>query len=215
LARSLESWPEIRVDFLVIRKAGTLKDAGLAPGKYDVYILHEVPADFLSLTDQKTLIDDVEHGAGFVFLGGRGSFSAAGWDRSALASIMPMRLDVVGGWIEPKDGLRVVPEVGAASSSLLQLGTTADDTARIWSELPPLAGVNQVGSLRPSATLLARAGDGKPVLIVQTVGRGRVVAITSETWTWARGSEKARAAHGRFWSATLRWAAHRLEPSAD
>ncbi len=72
---------------------GELDDAVFAPGKYNVYILSDVPANFLTLKQQQLLSMAVEKdGAGLIMLGGRSSFGSGKWGETPIASILPVRI---------------------------------------------------------------------------------------------------------------------------
>ena len=81
-----------------------------APGRYDVYILGDLPADYLTRTQQRLLADAVEKGAGLIMLGGRSSFGAGGWAGTDVARILPVKIHPGDGQIEPEGGLKFIPD---------------------------------------------------------------------------------------------------------
>jgi hypothetical protein len=209
LARSLDEAREIRMDLRVIRPGGAGEE--IPAGRYDVYILSDLPADGLTKL-QDRLVEDVEAGAGMILLGGPASYVSGGWGRSGLARLIPTRLGPDPDWAEPAGGVRVVPGSGKLSRSLLGLEPDPVLNARIWGEFPTLPGLNRLGPLKPSTVLLAGTGDGQTFMAVQEVGKGRVLAIAGETWPWVRQPGASSAAHGRFWQRGIRWAGHRAIP---
>ena len=84
LMRSIATSPDIQVDGVVIRRpargeSGEVDDAEFTPGRYNIYILSDLPADYLTTHQHKLLADAVRKGAGLMMLGGRSSFGAGGW----------------------------------------------------------------------------------------------------------------------------------------
>jgi hypothetical protein len=205
----MDAVKEIRLDLRIIRTAGDMKNTEILAGHYDVYILADLPADLLTRGGQESLVKETEAGAGVILLGGRASYGGGSWGRSGLAGLIPTRVDPDPDWMEPDAGVRVVLQAGMLSTSLLELGSNAEQSARIWGGLPPLPGVNRLGPLKPSALLLAKTDGGMPFLVGQEVGKGRVLAIAGETWPWARQPQEPSAAHRQFWERAIKWAGHR------
>lgn len=212
LNRALDASQEIRVDMRVIRRSADAKDgtldADFARGRYDVYILSDLPADDLTRNQQQLLVRAVEGGAGLIMLGGRSSFGAGGWARTELAGILPVSLlpdreNELTGYslvqIKPKN----------LDSEIMRLGPTRQESRRTWGTLPPVLRSNRFGPTKPGATVMAETPEGESYLVAQDVGQGRVIVLGGATWPWARGPEASRAVHSRFWQQTLRWASHR------
>src|SRR5207237_8076325 len=85
-----------------------------------------------------------------------------------------------------------------------------------WAAPPPLEGINRVLRLRPGASALLvhptlKGEDGKPapVLAVSDVGKGRALALLTDTgWHWGFGAAGAGddgRAFQRFWESAIRW----------
>ncbi len=91
---------------------------------------------------------------------------------------------------EAENGLKFQPTDLGFSSWILQLGLTKAETIRNWSKLPPFSQANRLGTLKGPALILATTADGEPLLVVRDVGKGRVMALAGETWTWARSSDE-------------------------
>jgi len=92
----------------------------------------------------------------------------------------------------------------------------ADNEAR-WNALPPLEGLNLVAGAKPDATVLmvhpvlkTRAGAPMPVLAVGEAGKGRSLALlTDSAWRWGfvaagREGDDGRS-YQRFWENAIRW----------
>ena len=146
LMRSIASSPDIQVEGVVIKSpiqggVGSLDDAEFAPGRYNVYILSDLRADFLTPKQHSLLADAVRKGAGLMMLGGRNSFGPGGWARHA-ACRYP------SGKHPPRRWASSTPKVASSSYRPLAGSTrpsfrsvpTALETERIWNELNPVLG---------------------------------------------------------------------------
>jgi hypothetical protein len=92
----------------------------------------------------------------------------------------------------------------AGQTSLLRLGAEVDED--FWRQLPPLDGANRFRGLKPLANVLAESEEGVPLIVGQTVGNGRALAMgVDSTWRWAMGGQAA--AHERFWRQVILWLA--------
>src|SRR5207302_364119 len=113
------------------------------PGNYDVFILGDIAADYLTPTQQKLLAKAVDRGAGLIMLGGRSSYGEGGWGNTALGAIVPFAMRPGDGQIEPKEGLKFEPSPSGLQSFVLRLGPNPDESRRLWDSLPPLNGTNR------------------------------------------------------------------------
>jgi hypothetical protein len=214
LFRSIAASPDIQADLKVVRRpAGEeseLSDDEFAPGRYNVYILGDLPADHLTRVQHRLLTTAVEkEGAGLIMLGGRSSFGAGGWASTELARILPVNIHPGDGQIEPEGGLKFVPSARGLDSYIFQVGPDKAETARIWDRLPPVTGTNRFGEPKPTASVLAEDPAHVPLMIELEAGKGRVLAFGGETWVWARASDEGRLAHRKFWRQVIFWLAHR------
>ena len=207
VTRALDASREIQANLKVILGPGALPDSDFAPGAHDVYILGDVPANFLTVSQQQLLAQAVDRGAGLIMLGGRDSFGDGGWGSSPLANVLPTVMRRGDGQIEPAGGLQVLPNDQALDRFVLQLGSTAPETAAAWAQLPPIPGASRVGSPKPSAVVWAQTPTREPLMVAQD-GRGRVIAFGGETWPWYRASEESQERHRRFWRQAILWLAH-------
>lgn len=215
VTRALDRAREIQSRLKVLLRpargeTGGLPDDEFAPGKYDVYILGDVPAAYLTERQQQLLAQAVEQGAGLIMLGGRDSFGDGGWGRSPVARVLPTLMREGDGQIEPKEGLRVVPNLLGLDSYVLQLAGTPQDSLLVWQSLPPITGASHLGTPKPAiATVWAETPGREALMVSADIGRGRVLSFGGETWPWYRGEEPARAAHLKFWRQAILWAAHK------
>jgi uncharacterized membrane protein len=221
LTRALDAAQEIQVTLRLLRRPASedpaaLPDEELTPGKYDVIVLGDVPANSLTPVQHRLLRRNVERGAGVMMLGGRSSFGSGGWAGTDLAAVLPVEIGAADGQIEPPDGVRMVPVNTALENYLVRLGTGAADSLRVWTEvLPPLPGANRLGAPRRSAIVLAQSPEGAPLFVAQDVPPGRVLAFAGETWPWARLSDDSQAAHRKFWRQSILWLAHKEDQGSS
>ncbi len=181
----------------------------------------------------------VEAGGALAMIGGDLSFASGQYGDSALRDVLPVELTGI-----PSEGPRsfttdtfrprLTPEGRSHPVTALSLESKANETR--WAGLPLLQGINRVSRLRSGAQALLvhpnqRTDDGRPapVLAVQNAGRGRTLALLTDTsWYWSlpaagegdrralldehRGRDALEGAHGndsrslqRFWEGAIRW----------
>ncbi len=220
LRRSLDASPDINVDYLYLnaRKPQT-KPSDLVerfkPGKYNVYILGDLDSKAFTTEELTALRTAVEKGAGLIMLGGLHSFGAGGYGSDALGrraadqdrlhrTAELRRADphrfAPAGKPQAADAAHAVrpfaqPDaVGAGRAERRRLG----QTAAAW--MGPIASP----AIKPGAGVLAETTDGKPLLVAQEFGAGRVLAFAGDsTWRWVMGGQEA--AHKRFWRQVVLW----------
>jgi len=90
-----------------------------------------------------------------------------------------------------------------------ELATSNAQNETAWSSLPRLPGLNTAGPLKGGAQTLLQSGEGRPVLVVGEAGRGRVLALLSDSsWFWsfvAAGAQQGPRAYETFWHSAIRW----------
>jgi hypothetical protein len=90
-----------------------------------------------------------------------------------------------------------------------ELAASGSQNESIWSSLPRLPGVNTTGPLKGGSQILLQSGEGRPVLVVGEAGRGRVLALLSDSsWYWsflAAGAQQGPRAYETFWHSAIRW----------
>jgi uncharacterized membrane protein len=217
LMLSIASSPDIQADLKVVRRpagdgSGELNDDLFVSGRYDVYILSDLPADFMTQTQQALLAQSVEKGAGLIMLGGRSSFGEGGWGATAVGRVLPVTVRPGDGQVEPEGGVRFKLNPKALDSYILQVGPNAAESARIWNSLPPLSGINHLGVLKPGALLMGESDSDppEPIMVGMEVGAGRSLAFGGETWVWYRSIfEEGRTAHRKLWRQIIFWLAHK------
>jgi hypothetical protein len=162
-------------------------------------------------------------------IGGPLSFHSGGYAGTPIAEILPVDLPpantpptrtVVTDRFHPRlvEGLERHP--------LLELLPDPTQNVAAWARLAPLTGANVVTRVRPEGTVLLdhpthrmESGGPLPVLVVGTAGRGRTLALTTDTaWRWGittGGLTGDASAHERFWDRAVRWLSRdpSLEPA--
>ena len=216
LMRSIATSPDIHADLRIVKNparsnTGELKDDDFAPSRYDVTILGDLPANFLSPAQNALLARGVEKGGGLMMLGGRSSFGAGDWAGTEVARILPVIMSPRDGQVEPEGGVKFVPNSKSLENYILQVGPNRAESLRIWNALPPLSGINHLGRLKDNALVLGQTNGDRPepIMVGADVGAGRALAFAGETWIWARGSEEGLAAHRKFWRQVIFWLAHK------
>ena len=159
--------------------------------------------------------DYVLAGGAFAMVGGEQSFGEGRYGETPIAEILP---------VAPLDGTRPVEEdfhprltAEGRRHPVTRLASGDGPNAAAWDALPSLPGLDLVRPLPPgqgAAVLLEAPGilvDGRPapVVAVREVGRGRTLAVTTDSsWFWgfvAAESGRGGRAHQRFWLDALRW----------
>jgi hypothetical protein len=216
LMRSIMTAQDIQVDGVVIRRpargeSSEVDDAEFAPGRYNIYVLSDLPADYLAPHQHKLLVAAVNKGAGLMMLGGRASFGAGGWAQTELADILPAEIHPGDGQLEPESGIKFVPSPTGLSSYVLQIGGNPTETAKLWNMMPPILGTNRFGEPKKGAEILAQTGGAspEPLMLSMEVKGGRVLAYGGDTWVWARSTEEGRIAHRKFWRQVIFWLSHK------
>ena len=93
---SIAASQDIHVEALVIKATGGGTAQARSPtpssrGRYNAYILSDLPANFLTAKQQRFLAESVRQGAGLMMLGGHASFGDGGWADTPLADVLPVR----------------------------------------------------------------------------------------------------------------------------
>ena len=166
----------------------------------------------------KNVADYIVEGGGFLMIGGELSFSDGDYDGTPIADVLPVRLLPGRGHTSTDDFVPRLTDVGSrhpiTDISGAVVGARRDD---VYAALPPLQGINRTAGLADgAAALLVHPADNgpdgqpQPVIAVRDVGKGRSVAVmTDTTWHWAlpqTGQGGGRSdAHRRLLANTLRW----------
>lgn len=158
----------------------------------------------------------VKKGGGFVMVGGDLSFASGGYARTPIEEILPVMLPPGGGEavIDTQDFKPELTEAGQRHP-ITQLAFDPKRNRELWQELPSQQGTNIVLEARDGATVLARhprlrhGGEQMPVITVSEVGRGRAMALTTDSsWRWGfehLGAGGTAREYQLFWNNAIRW----------
>ena len=155
-----------------------------------------------------------QRGGGLLVLGAK-SFDRQGLLGTALEEVLPLTLSARGDGVvraSSRGGsyaVAVTPE--GQSHPVMRIGANADENARRWHAVPPLAGAATLGAPRPGAQVLAlvKAPDGsRPLVAVQRYGQGRSMMFTGEaSWRWRMQMPSEDRTFELFWRQAVRWLA--------
>lgn len=185
---------------------------------YDAIVIANVEGDFYTRAQLSMVADFVaERGGGLLALGGR-SFARRGLMATPLEVALPLELNDRRGILQtslreagaPNNKLVVTAE--GENHPIMRIGSTPDQTNRLWAALPALAGSAPLGGPRPGATVLAvaaAAGGGVfPVVAVQRFGQGRSMIFAGEaSWRWKMMLPSTDRTYELFWRQAARWLA--------
>jgi uncharacterized membrane protein len=207
----------------VKRPAEVLDDQFIA-GRYDVYIIGDVPASVFGVGNSSLLVKLaglVNNGAGLLMIGGEHNFGAGGYAQSAIADLIPVEMgsDQVVRAGQPDPNLHLPPPVRMQPTReglqhfVMQLGGPGADNQAAWDRLPPLRGANHLRATNRFVDILATAaGTGEDLLFARELGRARIMAFAGDT-TFLWYTHGYQAEHQRFWEQMLLWLAHQENQS--
>ncbi len=161
----------------------------------------------------------VEGGGGLAMLGGAASFTSGGYYGTPVAEALPVELYGpfdAGPLLDVQKFSPVLTDAGVMHP-VTSLRYSSEDNAKVWKQLPPLEGVNLVAAAKADATVLAvhprlrtKAGKPMPVIVTGEYGKGRSLAVTTDTlWRWGFAAAARPGDDGRhytkLWESAMRW----------
>jgi len=164
--------------------------------KYDVILLGDVDPKLFSAEQQETLRDYVsKFGGALVMIAGK-RFSPQAYTRTPLEAALPVEIPKNHEDNDVLAGRPITLELTAAGkeSPMLALSDQAEESLKIWRELPPLYWVAHIAGVRPAASVLLTALDAPaggheklPVIVFQKYGVGQTLFVgTDATWRWRK-----------------------------
>lgn len=183
--------------------------------QYRAVVLGSIEASFFTVDQLRMLSDFVSvRGGGLLALGGRRALSEGGYAGTPLADALPVNLGPSQG--APDSGaveVVVEPTPAGALHPATQLAPNDSATTAMWSQVPPLTMVNEVGRPKPGATVLLNGTvDGerrpRPLLVFQPFGRGKAITFAvQDSWLWQMHAKVTveDLSHETFWRQLLRW----------
>jgi uncharacterized membrane protein len=212
---------KVQLDFQPVelgdfRRRTEIDHSWFEPGKYDAYIIGDVPASAFDTQTLLALARRVDDGAGLMMIGGRRSFGAGGWGTTPLADILPVQMDPSefdpNGRIDPdlniEGQVQMVPTERGIDNYLMRIDPAGNHLQR-WQSLEPLEGANRLRLKQNSlAEVLAKSPDGQPLLVAQEYGKARVLAFAGDTtYIWYVSDHQE--SHQRFWRQVILWLCHK------
>ncbi|MEZ6089076.1 MAG: glutamine amidotransferase [Pirellulaceae bacterium] len=188
--------------------------------RFDIYILGDLAADALGQQQLVALQQRIKQGAGLLMLGGFHSFDAGGYGDSALAEVLPVKMNagvVQAFGSEPDPELQLAGPVKTRIAKPHPINQIAvnEDAQAAWNRLRPLKGANRLLGPKPipGVEVLLQSDADEPLLVVGDYGQGRAAAFAGDsTWQWWRQGQQDL--HRRFWRQVLLWLMRR-DTSAD
>jgi uncharacterized membrane protein len=237
LRQMLKSNPNVDlISFFILRTQDSVSlvpndEMSLIPFPTRELFEHQLPSfDLIILQDFEYLpygIGDylenirsyVDGGGGLAMLGGAASFSSGGYYGTPVAAALPVELYGPFDSGPILDTQKFSPQITDAGTlhPVTSLRYSAPDNIAVWKALPQLEGVNLVAGAKPDATVLAthprlktKNGKPMPVIVAGDYGKGRSLAVTTDTvWRWgfvaaARPGDDGRQ-YTKFWENSMRW----------
>ena len=214
LRRALEREKDVEVHPLVVKKGnkfyqGRFPTSEKELRKFNLVILLDIPRSVITGLPEGLITDFVDQGGGLLILGGEDAFG--GYIRSPLRDALPVSL--MPGLCFRSGQFRLELSAQGERHPVTLISENPLESQRMWAQLPPLAGINRLGGVRPGATVLAYCKDATgtsfPLLITGSYGKGRIiVAPFCGFWRWDLvmwGIGRTNRASNRFWQNTIGW----------
>ncbi|MFM7593120.1 MAG: VWA domain-containing protein [Isosphaeraceae bacterium] len=184
---------------------------------YDVIVLGDIPAGFLTTTQIKNLVEFVTvKGGGLVMISGELA-NPLTFKGTPLADLLPIELadarnPTRGATANDLSAYRPRLTLEGRSSPIFRFGSDESSSLSIWENLPELYWYMEAPRLKPAAVALAEhpiatGSDGPlPLLAYQFAGSGKVFfQAFDDTWRWRfRAGDKY---FGRYWIQLMRFMA--------
>jgi len=182
--------------------SGELKD-------FDLLIFDNLPLHvYLNQKHLESIRDFVGSGGAFALIGGPNMSDGGRVTLTPLNEILPVAFTQEPDYSRSARSVRVT-----AAGSVHPVTRLSPDKAlnlRLWSEMPPLDGINDLNVKRSGTVLLeSAASPSRPVLTVGNYGKGRVLALATDfSWKWGTGmlaQGRDNSAYLRFIERAVRW----------
>jgi uncharacterized membrane protein len=151
----------------------------------------------------------VRDGGAFAMIGGEQSFSAGDYAGTPIEDVLPVTLLPSGPTAIDETPAQLRLTEAGRRHPVTELAASGSQNETVWSSLPRLPGLNTTGPLKGGAQTLLQSPEGRPVLVVGEAGRGRVLALLSDSsWYWsfvAAGAQQGPRAYETFWHSAIRW----------
>ncbi|MBI5428523.1 MAG: hypothetical protein HZA02_09655 [Nitrospinae bacterium] len=155
----------------------------------------------------------VEGGGAFLMIGGDLSFQGGGYAGTPVEDILPAALEKkTQTFIQDEFQFQGDPSYGA--HPILRLEKDEETSRSAWKSLPPLNGMNVGLSPKKGSQVLAsypgaKGGPSYPLLVVGKAGKGRSMALATDTsWNWnfrSVGKGGSGRSYQKFWNNVIAW----------
>jgi hypothetical protein len=220
MLRMVNGEDKIQLDFFDVRGGRFRGQTVIDPswfdrGKYDAYIIGDVPADVFGPRLLGLLADRVREGSGLLMTGGLQNYSAGGYAATPLAELLPVVLTAVppsAGRAPSQQGQLtgaqpMIPTEVGLKRFVMQLASSEKNRAR-WEALAPLRGATRLQPKHELIEVWAQTRDGSPLLLAADVGRSRIAAFGGDTtYQWVLHGQGED--HQRFWRQMILWLARK------
>jgi len=233
LRRALKKDPNIElVSFMILRSAFDIVDVpndqlSLIPFPVHRLFTEDLPKFDLLIFDNfdyrpyfsPIYLENIrqfveQQGKAFIMIGGEHSFNNGSYHFTPLERIIPV--DITNAAVSVyKEPFRMKLTEEGSTHPITRLLEDVEQNKKLWAEMPRLWGANYVLRPKPGAISLGTHATRKteygnmPVLVVQQVGEGRVLAMTSgSTWRWGFeniGKGGSDQYYLQFWKQAIRW----------
>lgn len=181
--------------------------------QFHAVILDDIEAPFFS-AEQLSLIERFvsERGGGCLMLGGQESFRQGGFEKTALARLLPAYL-AAPPVLPPETGFRLSLTREGWLQPWARLRSTEDEEVRRLREMAGFRVLNTVSGLKPGASVIAQVTDPQgrpyPAVVEQRYGQGRAAALLiGDSWRWqleVTDKQREQDDLGKAWRQLLRW----------
>ncbi len=176
---------------------------------FDLLIFDNFPYRlYISPNHIESVREFVREGGSFALIGGP-SFSSAGYGDSPIGEILPVRFTGREDYRRDSPSGVKLSRAGV-THPITQFSGNQGDHRSLWSEMPPLDGVNLVEP-KGKGTVLLESADGSqcPILTLGNYGKGRVLVLSTDySWKWYMGmvaKGKGNGAYLRLIERAVRW----------
>lgn len=181
--------------------------------RYHAVILDDVEAAFFT-AEQLSLLERFvsERGGGLLMLGGQESFQPGKYERTAVARMLPVYIDVEPS-LPPTQGYRLALTREGWLQPWARLRSTEAEEVRRLREMASFRTAHNVRGLKPGATVVAETidprGQKQPAIVMQRFGQGRCGAVlVGDLWRWQleqTDEQRKQDDLGKAWRQLLRW----------
>ncbi|MCX7393962.1 MAG: hypothetical protein NTW75_07515 [Planctomycetales bacterium] len=217
--RMVNGADKIQLDFQEVLQGRLSAQTKIDPswfdrGRYNVFIIGDVPAEVFGIEVLKRLRDRLDEGVGLILLGGLQNYGVGGYATTPIDEWIPVEMD--RGEARPagrlnlatqiSGNIKMIPTERGQQQYVMQLGPKETNRS-LWEKLSPMKGANKLKAKNPLVEPWAVSTEGFPLLFATTVGRSRVAAFACDTtWLWCMSSDQQEL-HQRFWRQMILWLA--------